>query len=54
MFKKFVQRIIESKNKEDAYNNVFCGSDGIDIAFQNGKISWKEHQMLLGIINKMA
>lgn len=34
--------------------NVFYGNDGIDIAFQREKISWKEHQMLLAIIEKMA
>lgn len=54
MFKKFVQRIIDSKNREDAINSVFYGEDGIDMAFQKEKISWKEHQMLLALIEKMA
>lgn len=54
MFKKFIQRIIEAENKEDAFNHVFYGADGIDIAFQKEKISWKEHQMLLALIEKMA
>ena len=54
MFKKFIQRIIDSENREDAIDNVFYGSDGIDMAYQHGKITWKEHQMLLSIINKMA
>lgn len=54
MFKKFIQRIIEAENKEDAIQNVFYGTDGIDMAFQRDKISWKEHQMLLALIEKMA
>lgn len=54
MFKKFIQRIIEAENREDAMQNVFYGNDGIDIAFQREKISWKEHRMLLAIIEKMA
>ena len=54
MFKKFLQRIIDSKNREDAVDNVFYGENGIDIAFQMGKITWNEHQMLLAIIDKMA
>lgn len=54
MFKKFLQRIINSKNREDAVNKVFYGVDGIDAAFQKEKITWNEHQMLLAIINKMA
>ena len=54
MFKKFIERIIEAENKEDAINNVFYGADGIDVAFQKEKISWKEHQMLLTLIEKMA
>ncbi len=54
MFKKFLQRIINSKNKEDAIANVFYGENGIDVAFQKEKITWNEHQMLLAVINKMA
>lgn len=54
MFKKFVQRIIEAENREDAIRNVFYGADGIDMAFQKEKITWGEHQMLLSLIEKMA
>ena len=54
MFKKFIERIIAAKNQEDAVQNVFYGADGIDMAFQHEKITWKEHEMLLALINKMA
>ena len=54
MFKKFIQAIIESANKEDAIQNVFYGENGIDAAFQHEKITWKEHEMLLALIEKMA
>ena len=54
MFKKFIQRIIEAEDREDAIQNVFYGADGIDMAFQREKITWKEHQMLLALIEKMA
>lgn len=54
MFKKFVQRIIEAENREDAIQNVFYGVNGIDMAYQHEKITWKEHQMLLMLIEKMA
>ena len=54
MFKKFIQRIIEAENKEDAIQNVFYGWDGIDMAYQREKITWKEHEMLLALIEKMA
>lgn len=54
MFKKFIQRIIDAENRQDAIDNVFYGADGIDMAYQRDKITWKEHQMLLQIINKMA
>lgn len=54
MFEKFIQRIIDAENKEDAINNVFYGKDGIDMAYQREKITWKEHQMLLALIEKMA
>ena len=54
MFKKFIERIIAAENREDAIQNVFYGEDGIDMAFQHEKISWKDHQMLLALIDKMA
>lgn len=54
MFKKFIQRIIEAKDREDAIQNVFYGADGIDMAFQRDKLSWKEFEMLRKLIDKMA
>lgn len=54
MFKKFIERIIAAENREDAIENVFYGPDGIDMAYQREKITWKEHQMLLALIDKMA
>lgn len=64
MFKKFIERIIAAENREDAIQNVFYGVTfdengkiieyGIDIAYQHEKITWKEHEMLLALIEKMA
>ena len=54
MFKKFIERIIAAKDREDAINNVFYGADGIDMAYQREKLTWKEHEMLLAIIEKIA
>ena len=53
MFKKFIERIIQAENREDAFQNVFYGDDGIDMAFQKDKITWKEHQMLYSLIVKL-
>lgn len=53
MFKKFIQRIIDAGNRDDAINNVFYGSDGIDMAYQREKITWAEHQMLLKLIETL-
>lgn len=54
MFKKFIERIIAAENREEAINKVFYGADGIDMAYQKDKITYKEHQMLLNLIEKMA
>lgn len=63
MFKKFIERIAAAENQEDAMQNVFYGTRwedgkvvqyGIDIAYQHDKITWKEHQLLLRLIEKMA
>lgn len=52
MFKKFLQEIIDT-NSRDELLNIFYGTDGIDMAFQKEKISWKDHQILLSLINKL-
>lgn len=54
MFKKLLERIANAKDQKDAVENVFYGEDGIDMAYQREKITWKEHELLLAIINKMA
>lgn len=54
MFKKFIERIIAAEDHEDAMNNVFYGPNGIDMAYQQEKIAWKEHEMLFALIEKMA
>lgn len=63
MFKKLLQRIIDAKDKEDAWQNVFYGTKfengkvveyGIDIAYQHEKITLKEYMMLSAIIDKLA
>ena len=53
MFKKFIKRIIEAENQEDAWNNVFYGADGIDMAYQHEKISYKDYDLLVELIKKM-
>ena len=64
MFKKFIERIIAAQDREDAIQNVFYGTKyddegritefGIDMAYQRERITWKEHEMLLALIEKMA
>lgn len=54
MFRKFIERIVAAENREDAIQNVFYGPDGIDAAYQREKITWKEHELLLSLIEKMA
>ena len=64
MFKKFIERIINATNKEDAVQNVLYGTKynesgniteyGVDMAYQHDKISAKEHEMLFALVEKMA
>ena len=53
MFKKLLQRIIDANNNDDLLE-VFNGIDGIDMMFQKEKITYKEHQMLLALVNKLT
>ena len=50
-FKEFIERIIAA---EDPIHEVFYGPDGIDVAYQHEKITWKEHQMLLALCEKCS
>ena len=54
MFKRFIQRIIAAENQSEAWEYVFYGEDGIEMAYQLEKISWKEYDMLCSLIGKMA
>lgn len=64
MFKKFIERIIQAQDREDAIQNIFYGGVveengkikeiSIDLAYQHEMITWKEHEMLLALIEKMA
>lgn len=52
MFKKFLQEIIDA-NSEEELMDIFYRKDGIDIMYQKEKLSWKDHQMLLALIDKL-
>ena len=54
MFKKFLRRINEAENRRDAWDNVFYAKDGISIAYQYGKLTEEEYEMLVAIISNMA
>lgn len=54
IIQEFLQRIIDAEDREDAIQHVFYGADGVDTAYQHEKITWKEHEMLLALIEKMA
>ena len=49
MFKKIVAAIAAIKTQEDF--DIACGM--INTAFQQEKISWKDHELLYSLISKM-
>ena len=50
----FIERIIAAENQEDAINNIFYGMDGIERAEQKEEISFRDSELLLKLIEKMA
>lgn len=52
MFKKFVQELVNAKTKEEV-ERIFYRSDGIDMMYQKEKLSWKDQQLLLDLVNKL-
>ena len=53
MFKKFLQEIIEAETNEELLD-IFYRADGIDMMYQRDKLNWKDHEMLLALINKLT
>ena len=53
MFKKFVQELVNAKTKEEV-ERIFYRSDGIDMMYQKEKLSWKDQQLLLDLVNKLS
>lgn len=49
MYKKLVQMIIDTNSEDDL--NVTCAM--IHRAFNDGKISFKDHEQLFALINKI-
>ena len=49
---KCLQAIIDA-NSEKKFMGIFYRKDGIDMMYQKEKLSWKDHQMLLALINKL-
>ena len=52
MFKKFVKELIDAKTKDEV-ERIFYRFDGIDMMYQKEKLSWKDQQMLLELVNKL-
>ena len=63
-FKSFCERIAKAENREDAIQNIFYGQRfdesgnverwGIDYAYQAGKITYSDLEILLHICEKLA
>jgi len=53
MFKKFVRELIGAKSEEEV-KHIFYRSDGIDKMYQQDKISAKDFQLLLELVNKLS
>ena len=53
MFRKFVEEILKAETY-DALMDIFYREDGIDMCFQRKKITWKDHQTLLGLIDRLV
>ena len=54
MFKKFIEQIIKAEDQDDAWQKVFYGINGIDMAYQEGRITLKEYDLLTSLIEKLA
>lgn len=52
MFKKYLEMIVEAETATKL-QEIFNGVGGIDEAYQKEKISYKDHQLLLKLINKL-
>ena len=53
MFKKFVRELVEAETEEEILS-IFYRADGIDMSYQHEKITWRDHELLLDLVNKLS
>ena len=51
--RRYIEAILACETQDEAYEKVFYGENGIDMAFQHDQISWQDHELLARIIAKM-
>ena len=52
MFKKFIKEIVAAEDSSDL-NYILYRTDGVDIMYQRGKLTWEQHEILFDLCGKL-
>ena len=52
MFKKLLKELIDARTIEEV-NEIFYRSNGVDLSYQNGLLTWKEYELLEKLTQKL-
>lgn len=54
MLKKYLRKILEAADADEAWNTVFYGENGIDMAYQREKLKADEYELLVAVLDRIA
>lgn len=54
MFKKFIEKLIEAETEEQVNHILYDFDDGVDMAYQRDKITYKEHELLFELAGRIS
>ena len=52
LFMSLLEEIIQSKN-EDEGTKILYREDGVDMSYQREKITWRQHEILFDLFNRI-
>lgn len=53
MFKKFIERLMQAETEEEVVNILYDFDTGVDMAYQREQISFKDHEILFKLADRI-
>ena len=53
MFKKFIERLMQAETEDEVINILYDFNTGVDMAYQRDQISFKDHETLFKLADRI-